>query len=82
MGANPRVEVLALKGGEFLRYDGTVAVDDDEAGRALAAAVLAKAPALQKVYNDETGYELGMFHLEGGHAEVRTAMGPVEEFDV
>lgn len=82
MGANPQVEVLAAKGGQFMRYDGTVALDDDEAGRALAAAVLAKAPAMQKVYNDETGYELGLFHLEGGHAEIRTAMGLVEEFDL
>lgn len=82
IGENPHVEVLAVNGGQFMRYDGNVVIDDDDAGRALAAAVLAKAPAMQRLYNDETGYELGIFHLEGGHAEVRTAMGAVEEFDV
>lgn len=80
MRENRHVEVLAVNGGQFMRYDGEVAFDDDDAGQAMARAVLAKAPALQKVYNDETGYKLGMFHLENGHVEIRNAMAQVEAF--
>ena len=82
MERNPHVEILAVKGGEFLRYDGEVVFEDTETNRQMSEAVLAKAPAMQKIYNDETGYELGMFHLKNGHAEIRNAMNTVNEFDL
>lgn len=76
---NPHVEILAVSGDEFLRYDGEVVFEDSEE---MAKAVLAKAPALQKLYNDETGFKLGMFHLAHGKAEICTAVGQKETFDV
>ena len=79
MTKNPHVEVLAVKGGEFLRYDGTVVFEEDET---MAKTVLEGAPAMQKIYNEETGYKLGMFHLENGHAEICNAMKQIEEFNV
>ena len=79
MRANPRVEILAVAGDEFLRYDGVVVLEEDER---LAQAVLAKAPAMRKLYNDDTGFQLGMFHLADGRAEICTAMGRMESFDV
>lgn len=77
--ANPKVEVLALREGEFLRYDGEVVFERDES---LAREVLASRPALQKVYNEQTGFELGMFHLKNGHAEICTMTGQKEAFEV
>jgi uncharacterized pyridoxamine 5'-phosphate oxidase family protein len=79
MTKNRHVEVLAVKGGEFLRYDGDVVFEETDD---LAKSALAAAPAMQKIYNDQTGYKLGMFHLENGHAEICNPMKTVEEFDV
>ena len=79
MMSNRHVEILAVKGGEFMRYDGEVVFEE---GEEMAQAVLANAPAMQKIYNDETGFKLGMFHMENGHAEICNAMKVVEEFDV
>lgn len=79
MVQNNHVEVLAVRGNEFLRYDGDVVFEEDET---LAEAVLSNAPAMQKVYNDETGFKLGMFHLINGHAQICNAATIVEEFDV
>lgn len=76
---NPHVEILALKGTEFLRYDGDVVFEEDDT---LANAVLAAAPQFQKVYNEQTGLKLGMFHLENGKAEICTMMGQKEAFEV
>lgn len=77
---NRHVEVLAVKNGQFLRYDGEVVFEETDD---LAKAVLSKAgPALQKLYNDETGYKLGMFHLENGHVEIANAMKTLETFDL
>ncbi|MCR5845872.1 MAG: pyridoxamine 5'-phosphate oxidase family protein [bacterium] len=76
--ANPKVEVLAVAGNEFMRYDGTVVVDKDPE---LLAAVWAAAPHLQKVY-ESNGWEMGLFYLENGHAEIRGMMDLIEEFDV
>lgn len=79
MKENAHVEILAVAGDEFLRYDGQVEFEENED---MAKAVLAKAPAMQKLYNDETGYKLGMFHLNNGKAEICTAMGQKEAFEV
>ena len=76
--ANPKVEVLALKGQEFLRYDGCAkAVQDD----ALLAKVREAVPEIMEVY-DRNGWEMGVFCLENGHAEIRGMMDLIEEFDV
>lgn len=76
---NPHVEILAVHGDEFLRLDGKVAFEKTDE---IAKAVLANAPAMQKIYNDTTGYKLGIFHLVDGKAEICTAMGQKEAFEL
>ena len=75
---NPKVEVLAVNGGEFLRYDGAAKVVKDDA---LLAKVRAAMPQIMDMY-DNNGWELGLFCLENGHAEIRGMMELKEEFDV
>ncbi len=76
--ANPKVEVLAMAGEEFLRYDGKAKVVKDEA---LLAKVREAMPDIMSVY-DGNGWEMGLFYLEDGHAEIRGMMDLKEEFDV
>jgi uncharacterized pyridoxamine 5'-phosphate oxidase family protein len=76
--ANPRVEVLALNGSDFLRYDGTAKVVKDEA---LLARVREIMPQIMALY-DKNGWEMGLFFLENGHAEIRGILDLKEEFDV
>ena len=75
---NPKVEVLAVNGGEFMRYDGEAVVVKDEA---LTAKVREMSPQIMAMY-DKNGWEMGLFCLENGHAEIRGMMDLKEEFDV
>ncbi|MBR4459408.1 MAG: pyridoxamine 5'-phosphate oxidase family protein [Clostridia bacterium] len=76
--ANPRVEVLAYNGEEFLRYDGAAKVVRDEK---VMAAVREAAPQLMAMY-DQNGWEMGLFYLENGWAEIRAMMTQKEAFEV
>ncbi len=78
LSENPKVEVLALQGNEFLRYDGKAVVVKDED---LMTAVRQAAPQIMGMY-DANGWEMGMFYLENGHAEIRGLFELKEEFDV
>lgn len=80
MKKNPNIEFCATVGKEFLRYYGKAVFESDYT---IAERVLANAPAMQKVYNDQTGYKLGIFHLENATAEFRTMLGIKEsiQFD-
>ena len=78
LSANPKVEVLALNGGEFLRYDGSVKIVKDEA---LLQKVREAMPQIMSLY-DKNGWEMGLFYLENGHAEIRGMLDLKEEFDV
>lgn len=75
---NPQVEILAVNGGEFMRYDGTAKIVKEDA---LLAKVREAMPQIMSMY-DKNGWEMGMFYLENGHAEIRGAMDLKEEFDV
>lgn len=75
---NPNVEVLALKGNEFMRYDGTVKIVKDDA---LLEKVCVAMPEVMDIY-DKNGWEMGIFYLENGHAEIRGILDLKEEFDV
>ena len=75
---NPQVEILAVNGGEFLRYDGTAKIVKDEA---LLEKVRAAMPQIMELY-DKNGWEMGLFYLENGHAEIRGMLELKEEFDV
>ena len=76
--ANPKVEILALNGTEFIRYDGIATVDKNEK---VLNTIREMAPQIMKKY-DENGWEMGVFYLDKGHAEIRNMMQLVEEFDV
>jgi uncharacterized pyridoxamine 5'-phosphate oxidase family protein len=76
--ANPKVEVLALNKDKFLRYDGTAKVVKDEA---LLGKVREAMPQIMAMY-DKNGWEMGLFYLENGHAEIRGMLDLIEEFDV
>lgn len=76
--ANPKVEILAVSGNEFLRYDGEAKVvkDDD-----LLAKTREALPQIMAIY-DKNGWEMGLFYLENGHAEIRGMLDQKEAFDV
>lgn len=76
--ANPKVEVLALDGDTFLRYDGEAKVVRDDA---LMAKVREAAPQIMELY-DRNGWEMGVFRLENGHAEIRGLFEQKEAFDL
>ena len=76
--ANPQVEILAMNGSEFLRYDGAATIVKDEA---LLEKVRAAMPQIMELY-DKNGWEMGLFYLENGHAEIRGMLDLKEEFDV
>lgn len=80
MQKNPSVEICATVGKEFLRYYGKAVF---EADYSIAEKVLANAPGLQKIYNVQTGYKLGIFHLESATSEFRSMSGIKEsiQFD-
>jgi len=75
---NPKVEILALNGTEFIRYDGVATVDKNEK---VLNMIREMAPQIMQKY-DENGWEMGVFYLDKGHAEIRNMMQLVEEFDV
>lgn len=70
--------VLAVVGGEFMRYDGLAKVVKDDA---LLAKVREIMPQIMNMY-DKNGWEMGLFYLENGHAEIRGMLDLKEEFDV
>ena len=70
--------VLAVVGGEFMRYDGLAKVVKDDA---LLTKVREIIPQIMDMY-DKNGWEMGLFYLENGHAEIRGMLDLKEEFDV
>lgn len=76
--ANPQVEVLAVSGDEFMRYDGKAKVVKDDK---LLANVREIMPKIMALY-DKNGWEMGLFYLEDGHAEIRGILEQKEAFDV
>ena len=64
---NPLVEICACKGAKFLHYFGKAVF---EKNKAIEDHIFQKSPGLKKIYNNETGHELGIFYLENAKAEV------------
>ena len=78
--ANPKCEIVACDGGEWLRYTGTAVFDDTDK---YSEAILDAVPFLRKhVYNEETGFKMVTFHLEDATALVIDMMTVTEEIDV
>ena len=76
--ANPKVEILAMKGDDFMRYDGEAVVVKDDA---LLAKVREAMPGIMAFY-DKNGWEMGLFYLRNGQAEIRAMMDQKEAFEV
>ena len=64
--ANPKCEILASVGMDFLRWDGKAVFSDDPRFLPMLKAVM---PELAQMYFD-MGWSFGFFTLEGGSAEV------------
>lgn len=79
MSANPKVEIVSVKAGQFLRYWGKAVFEDNYD---MAEAILDKVPQMRKVYTMEGDMTLEVFHLESAVAEVRSMMGVVESIEV
>ncbi|MBX2467981.1 hypothetical protein I8884_00065 [Campylobacter coli] len=69
---------MAVNGGKFMRYDGLAKIVKDDA---LLAKVHEAMPQLKETY-DKNGWEIVLFYLENGHAEIRGLFEVEEEFDV
>ena len=78
MVKNPHVEVVALVDGGFMRYDGVAKIVKDDS---LIEKVREIMPQIMAMY-DKNNWEMGLFYLENGHAEIRGMMDLKEEFDV
>jgi uncharacterized pyridoxamine 5'-phosphate oxidase family protein len=71
--ANPKTEIVAVRpDNHWLRYTG-VAVFDEEPRYAEAA--FEAMPNLRSIYNEETGFKMGVFHLEDSTAVDIPMMG-------
>jgi len=79
MQTNPKVEICASTGQDFLRYYGTIVVDDRPE---LFEQACAEAEFLKSIYNDETGYKLGMFYLRDATAEIRSLFDVKESLNM
>ncbi len=74
--ANPKVEIVACKkDGHWLRYTGKAVFETDPK---YAEAALEASLNLKKIYNEETGYKLALFHLEDATAVDIALMGEGE----
>lgn len=77
MQANPYVELCVAVGKEFLRYYGKAVFETDTV---IANKALDAMPDMKRIYNEQTGYRLEIFHLEGATAEFRSMMGIQESY--
>lgn len=74
--ANPKTEIVACKpDGHWLRYTGKAVFETDPK---YAIAALEAMPQLKRIYNDETGHKMMMFHLEDATAVQIAMMGEGE----
>jgi len=69
--ANPKCEILASVGPDFLRWDGNAVFSDDSR---LPLAAGAAMPQIAEMYA-KNGWTLGFFTLEGGSAEIVNVTG-------
>ena len=74
--ANPKTEIVACKeNGHWLRYTGKAVFETDPK---YAEAALEAMPNLKRIYNEETGFKMMMFHLEDATAVKIAMMGEGE----
>ena len=76
MRINPLVEICATVENNFVRYFGTAVFEMD--GQ-VAERTLEGAPYLRKIYNEQNGNKLEIFHLENATAEFHAMNGAIEK---
>ena len=64
LAANPKAEICACKGGEWLRVSGELVDDDD---RAVKVAMLEKMPSLKAMYSPDDG-NMQVLYFKGAQA--------------
>lgn len=74
MQVNPQVEIVASTKKNWLRFYGTAVFEETTT---IADGIL-EGSKMKKIYNEETGKKLAVFHLENATAELRS-MEEVEE---
>ncbi len=65
MVANPLVEIVAYKDRQWIRYTGRAVFDEEPL---YVEKILTLLPHLRKVYNEDTGNKMVIFHLEEAQA--------------
>ena len=75
---NPHIEIHAVAGPYFIRYDGIVRFLDDDKIR---AQIGRDSSYTLKLYR-ENGWKYAPFTIDQGHCEVRYSLYEAEEFDV
>jgi len=70
--ANPKCQIVACKGMDWLRYTGEAVFEDDPKYVEIA---LEKVPPLRDIYNEETGNKMAVFRLENADARIIHMMG-------
>lgn len=78
MQKNPHVEIVAMAGDGFMRYDGVARIVKDDS---LMDKVREIMPQIVEKYA-ENDWEMALFYLENGHVEIRGLFDLKEEFDV
>lgn len=73
---NKNVEICACIGGKFLRYYGKAVFENNQE---IAKTVLENSPGLKRIYNEETGHHLAIFHLEKAEIEMHIMSKLIEK---
>lgn len=75
--ANKNIEIsTASSKGQWIRIRGTAVFDDSTATLDKAFETM---PSLKRIYNEESGLQLGVFYLENGEAEIADFQGGFEK---
>ena len=74
---NPNCELVALKGGEWIRINGKAVFEKDFK---LAEKILNNNPHLKELYS-KNNWKLMVFHIEGT-VEIRSMMTTTEKFEI
>ena len=76
--ANPKAEIVALKGSSWVRVNGKAVIDEDDGP---AATEIMKTFPLKKLY-EENGWTLKVFHLEEAEVQFIDLMTVKEDFSI
>ena len=80
LGENPNVEVCTANAkGQWIRISGVAEFDDSEEIKAKAFETL---PMLKNIYNEKTGFKIGIIYLKNAVAEIADMKGNFEKINL